>query len=159
MLGKWHLLEEPYWPADRKLNLASIGSNLDELRAIRADIRARYIKWVERRLLAVVHSLAASPPDILVVPECSVPAELLPALKARAKALGMTIFAGTHTPCGETEALYQKAGVGKKSAAESRSSTPAVLPVCARASPLYCTTRRSPLCSSNSITGRFQPDR
>ena len=102
MVGDCDYLEEPAWPTPGG-QLATLSRSVRELELARGRVRESYIKWAETRLLSILEALARSGslgslPDILVFPECSVPGELLPALRSRTKTSGTVVCAGTHTP-------------------------------------------------------------
>lgn len=113
--------------------LAALSRSIGEIEEARARIRQNYLAWAETRLLAVVDELVQSGglPDVLVLPECSVPAQLLPGLRSRIKASGTVALAGTHTPAQTAEilAVYQRAGVSKTDRERLPPSAAAVLPV------------------------------
>lgn len=131
VVGDHDYLEEPTWPVIAG-QLAGLSRSIPELERARKNIRQGYIKWAEAQLPGVLDAIreARELPDILVLPECSVPGELRPALRGRLESQSTVVCAGTHTPMltGDMSTAYQRAGVNKADR-ERVPAAVAVLPI------------------------------
>jgi tetratricopeptide (TPR) repeat protein len=102
-----------------------------------------------RRIRAILLELVGTGdplPDILVLPECSVPLEALHVLKEFAVSHGLVVVAGTHTPRVDDATIYRRLGVRQNVEKLFAPKPPQVLPLLTRtASKLLPKQHRAPL--------------
>jgi len=130
------LLQEPF-SFSTENSLGHLGRQSMDLRASLNQIKTTYINWQSDRLtqLATWLQSRAEQPDFIAFPECSIPFECLPILRALARDTGITIFAGTHSPHLGPKALtvYKKQlavrGHAAKDILERLTPPPAVMPI------------------------------
>lgn len=127
------LLAEPFLPPSPAAALSMLGRYGVGIEPALNEIRNRYISWLESRVGQLLDTILAADrvPDIIILPECSVPAALLPMLRDRARRTGATVFAGTHSPSVYNEEPYRKCGIAKRVREKLFAGPlpPAVLPI------------------------------
>ncbi len=97
VLGDRDYLGEPF--VDESLTLSILSRNgVDTTELREANARA-YRDWHGNRIANVLECLSRLEhvPDVTVFPECSIPLELLPRMRAFALRHGVMVIAGTHT--------------------------------------------------------------
>ncbi len=93
------LLCEPFPPRRLKPSLADLSRHRLDVSQIQEQCCERYTEWNSNRLSSVFEWLSRLDPfpDIIVLPECSVPLPDLHLLRTYAASHNCVIFAGTHT--------------------------------------------------------------
>lgn len=104
-------LEEPCPPQDSDTPLGTLRS-LSAVRDLLSASKRSYLEHFRVKLIALVRSSSARNADILVLPEYSVPAQLLPELADLARSQELIIVAGTHRVASDEEAAAAYAALG-----------------------------------------------
>lgn len=128
-------LQEPVLPRDRDHSITSLTRYFPAIRTSLQEIKTKYLEWDKarlQRLMTWVDGLT-EPPQFLVFPECSIPADDLALLRSHAKNKPeRVIFGGTHTPrLGRNgTAFYRSVQVKPRTIEEIHKAGPkAVLPI------------------------------
>ncbi len=98
--GAAALLEEPFVPAHNKPSLAKLGARGIDVISLQQGCLEHYLGWNQVRIASVLTFLetVAPLPDLVLLPEGSIPIELLPSVGEWSSKTGATVLAGTHTP-------------------------------------------------------------
>ncbi|MHB9144746.1 MAG: hypothetical protein ACYC5Y_05350 [Symbiobacteriia bacterium] len=87
-----------------------------EVRSLRAEIQDIYLSNLSAKLSAILAYAGQQHVEILVFPEYSIPAQVLPQLKSAAQQHGIIVVAGSHTVTSSDQALeaYEACGLGAR---------------------------------------------
>ena len=119
-------LHEPIFPADDDHGLYKL-AGLAEVHDLRARIATSFIDHMSHKIKAVVEFAALHKVELLVLPEYSVPPELLEECKKLSQISKMVIVAGSHIAT--RPALDEHARLGIKGSGEETTLGRAVCPV------------------------------
>lgn len=135
VVGDIDLLAEPFLPSDKAESISLLARERLDVGTCLDSVRTRYIEWQRRRLSAVFDWLAShEAPDILALPECSVPYECLDLTRSFARTTKTVVLAGTHTLRRGTSAFedYRSLGVRERNCNDvlaSKHDHASVLPI------------------------------
>ncbi len=119
-------LHEPIFPGDEGHGLYRL-AGLPEVNDLRVRVATSLIDHMSRKIKAVVEHAAREKVELLVLPEYSVPPELLEECKKLSREFGMVIVAGSHIAT--RPALAEHARLGMSNTVEEKRLGRAVCPV------------------------------
>lgn len=109
--GSLDLLDEPFVPSARG-SLARTGFFGVDVDALQQRCHTDYVDWARARQSAIHEYLSPLQPDLVLLPELSVPTELLPDVSAWSAKVGCVVLAGTHTPLRRASARKRYHAIG-----------------------------------------------
>jgi Flp pilus assembly protein TadD len=107
-------LHEPVFPIEAAHGLHKLGG-LPEIRDLRARIAAAFVDHMSHKIKAVIETAAAWRVELIVLPEYSVPVELLEECKSLSQKFDMVVVAGSHTVTRPAVAEYARLKIGQSS--------------------------------------------
>jgi tetratricopeptide (TPR) repeat protein len=118
------------------IDLSPLASSSVDIRKAQGEIRRRYVEWARHRLIELLNWLSTREtlPDVVAMPECSVPWECLQAIQGFSKSLEITVIAGSHTPRRSVNGreFYRNLGADRSELRQifnSEDEIPAVMPI------------------------------
>jgi Tfp pilus assembly protein PilF len=103
-------LHEPIFPSEPDRGLHKI-AGITEIHELRLRIATNLINHLSRKISAVIEFAAASNAEVIVLPEYSVPHELLAECMALARRLNIAIIAGSHIATRPALAEHARLGI------------------------------------------------
>ena len=121
-------LHEPIFPAEDEHGLFKL-AGLPEVRDLRIRIASSLIHHMSHKIRAVVQFAAAQKVELLLLPEYSIPHELLDECKNLSRDFGIVIVAGSHIATKPAIAEHARLGIRPaKGAVVGRAVCPVFLP-------------------------------
>ena len=108
-------LDEPCLLSEDEVGLYSL-SGEPRINAVKGCVRRFYLENLQARIDAILKYCGAQKVDLVLFPEYSIPAELLPLCAEISKSLKMVIVAGSHTILNtlESQQTYRDLGLDQK---------------------------------------------
>ncbi|MGZ7444267.1 tetratricopeptide repeat protein [Paenibacillus sp. TH7-28] len=96
-------------PTGKNIGLSKLSASIPSIKSIRTTFMEEYIRYIRTKIFAVISCCSKKDVDVLILPEYSVPANLIPELLEAAKENGIIIIAGSHMIAGNLKEFYMSA--------------------------------------------------
>ena len=142
-------LHEPVFPNQEREGLFTV-SGIEEITRLRNKIAGSYVTHISSKIESIASFAADQGANLLVLPEYSIPSEILESIKVLSDKMQVVIVAGSHIATHHSMKSYEKVGLGIGEESIGRAICPIFVPGNA---PQFCQKQQRSKWESSLIPG------